>query len=498
MGSGASLEKASPEEVREVVHSLQKDHLATLRRAMSLLEKEPKGLQQMRSLAPCSGFQSVPVPRKVVSRLLEGLASVPSSANTQPWTVAVVQGQKRDLLAERFLQNHDAGKEGTALFEDLPKNMPERMAKQVRAYEESLTGQRKGCEFWGAPLHLALCAPVGPCLTEDPPVDGVFLDLGSALMALLFGAKDLGLGARVHFSAKLNATYREVLALEEDLFVVCGLSLGWPEAPTEIPAPTAAEITWCCDDRAFAAAPAPAPASPGEERGLLELVASRHCSHSLSDAPVPRCLVESVLQAANHVPSHSNSQPWAVTVIQGEARDRLSEAMLAHFDAGNDGGQSYKKYSTQNTERMQRGKDTYGEELYERLHGLNRDDKDGRRRVYRRNYEFWGAPILLLLRLPKAAVAGTFVDVGSYMFGVLVAMHSLGLGGKPLGSVAKFTELCRSVLGGHVVPEDEHLVCGICIGWPSDGRDPREKPDWFPSRLALDETTCWLADADWD
>ena len=38
-------------------------------------------------------------------------------------------------------------------------------------------------------------------------------------------------------------------------------------------------------------------------------------------------------------------------------------------------------------------------------------------------------------------------------FGVLVAMHSLGLGGKPLGSVAKFTELCRSVLGGHVVPE---------------------------------------------
>ena len=31
---------------------------------MSLLEKEPKGLQQMRSLAPCSGFQSVPVPRK--------------------------------------------------------------------------------------------------------------------------------------------------------------------------------------------------------------------------------------------------------------------------------------------------------------------------------------------------------------------------------------------------------------------------------------------------
>ena len=43
---------------------------------------------------------------------------------------------------------------------------------QVRAYEESLTGQRKGCEFWGAPLHLVLCAPVGPCLTEATWLSG--------------------------------------------------------------------------------------------------------------------------------------------------------------------------------------------------------------------------------------------------------------------------------------------------------------------------------------
>lgn len=39
-------------------------------------------------------------------------------------------------------------------------------------------------------------------------------------------------------------------------------------------------------------------------------------------------------------------------------------------------------------------------------------------------------------------------------YAILVAMHAYGLGGKPLGSVAKFTELCREVLGPEAMPED--------------------------------------------
>ena len=35
-----------------------------------------------------------------------------------------------------------------------------------------------------APLHILVTAPTGPCLKEDPPVDGVFLDMGSAMTAI--------------------------------------------------------------------------------------------------------------------------------------------------------------------------------------------------------------------------------------------------------------------------------------------------------------------------
>mmetsp|Transcript_48513 Transcript_48513/g.81584 ORF Transcript_48513/g.81584 Transcript_48513/m.81584 type:complete len:247 (+) Transcript_48513:1-741(+) len=236
----------------------------------------------------------------------------------------------------------------------------------------------------------------------------------------------------------------------------------------------------------------------GQDPGLLALIQSRHGSHSLDPAlPVPKDVIAAILAAARNVPSTNNSQPWCVTVIQGEARDRLSQRMLEEFDGGKDGGQTYKKYSAKNTPLMQKGKDTYGFELYEQRYGLDRDDKVGRRLKYRHNYELWGGPVLLLLNLPKNAVAGTYIDVGSYMYAILLGMHAYGLGGKPLGSVAKYTDTIREVLGAAAMPEDEHLICGICIGWPTGGRDPRTTPDWHPSRLGLDETTRWVVDAAW-
>ena len=63
-----------------------------------------------------------------------------------------------------------------------------------------------------------------------------------------------------------------------------------------------------------------------------------------------------------------------------------------------------------------------------------------------------------------------FFNVSASRYGILLAMHAYGLGGKPLGSVAKFTELCREVLGEEAMPQDEHLVCGSSDGcWALNG-----------------------------
>eukprot|EP00930_Biecheleria_cincta_P033599 TRINITY_DN23287_c0_g1_i1.p1 TRINITY_DN23287_c0_g1~~TRINITY_DN23287_c0_g1_i1.p1 ORF type:complete len:551 (+),score=69.97 TRINITY_DN23287_c0_g1_i1:51-1655(+) len=528
MGSGASTESLSaaitaapPDEIATILASLPKETRVKI--SKSLRESLPLGLRHIASRHSSYDFDSSrPVPQKVVQDILEGSRSLPTSANTQPWTIIVAQGAKRDQLSEKMLQKFDAGDDGQAQYASLPENMVERMNKAINDYErqffEEYLGLERGdkagrrqkerpsYEFWGAPVHLLLCAPHKQCVAEG--VDGVLIDMGTLLTAILMAAHSCGLGGNAQFSvAKYHIICREVLGqeqLQDDLLLVCGISIGWPKSgrdprtkPGFFPARLGVEETtcWSCDSAWLSAGVG---AAGSGDHSLLQLIHSRHCSHSLDTArAVPKDMIYAILESALNVPSISNSQPWSITVIQGEARDKLSKRMLEEFDSGKDGGQTYKKYSAENTPQMQKGKDTYGYELYEQKHGLARDDKVGRRQKYRPNYEFWGAPVLLLLRLPKNAVAGTFIDAGSFMYAILLAMHSYGLGGKPLGSVAKFTDICREVLCKEAMPEDEHLVCGICIGWPTDGRDPRVTPDFFPSRLTLDETTRWVVDSSW-
>mmetsp|Transcript_54621 Transcript_54621/g.97092 ORF Transcript_54621/g.97092 Transcript_54621/m.97092 type:complete len:535 (-) Transcript_54621:1908-3512(-) len=484
----------------------------------------PLGLRHIASRHCTHSFDPLrPVPRDVLHDILEATRSLPSSANTQPWQIIVTQGATRDRLVEKMLQKFDAGDDGEAQYKNRPGDMIDRMQKACdnygrQFYEEHFgvpRGDKAGrrgkyrpnYEFWGAPVHLILCAPYQQAVVEA--VDGIFLDMGTLLTAICLGAHSHGMGAKPQFSvAKYHGVCREVLGqqLPDDMFVVCGLSIGWPLdgrdprlQPDFFPTRLSVDETtrWvACDSQWLSAAEGAW--GDGDPHTLLQLIHSRHGSHSLDPArPVSKDIISAILDAARNVPSTNNSQPWCVSVIQGEARDRLGKRMLADFDAGKDGGQTYKKYSAANTPLMQKGKDTYGYELFEKRYGLERGDMAARRVKYRYNYELWGAPLLLLLNVPKNAVAGTFIDIGSYMYAILLGMHAYGLGGKPLGSIAKFTDIIRDELGTAVMPEDEHLVCGICIGWPTDGRDPRTTPDWFPSRFTLEEYVQWSVDSTW-
>ena len=98
--------------------------------------------------------------------------------------------------------------------------------------------------------------------------------------------------------------------------------------------------------------------------------------------------------------------------------------MLDHLAIGNGRRQACKKYSTQNTARMRKGKDQYGFKIFEERHKLDRDDKNGHHKKYRPKDNFWGILMLLPIQAPKTAAAGTSVDVGSFMYAALVGMQS--------------------------------------------------------------------------
>lgn len=57
----------------------------------------------------------------------------------------------------------------------------------------------------------------------------------------------------------------------------------------------------------------------------------------LSPQPVPRAVLEQLLEAANWAPSHGLTEPWRFIVFEGEARRALAEAAVSTMAAPGEG-----------------------------------------------------------------------------------------------------------------------------------------------------------------
>jgi len=218
----------------------------------------------------------------------------------------------------------------------------------------------------------------------------------------------------------------------------------------------------------------------------LELIASRHCTREFDSArPVPRSMIERVLAAAVHAPSSQNNQPWSVIVLAGDQRNALSDALLKVYDEDNDAVHKKPDYANRPLAlppRLQAAVTAFGQGYYRDTLGIERTDPAARRAVYRRNYEFWGAPVHMILHGPEQAVAGTYLDFGLFMQSLLLGFHALGLGAIPQFSVAAYAPTVRSALG---LPDQCKIVCGLSVGWPAF------TPQYAPSRMPLQDFTEW-------
>lgn len=72
------------------------------------------------------------------------------------------------------------------------------------------------------------------------------------------------------------------------------------------------------------------PAAQPEARALLEALRSRRSIRAFQERPVPREILEQLLEAATWAPSADNLQPWRFVVLQGERKLELA-AVLRRF-----------------------------------------------------------------------------------------------------------------------------------------------------------------------
>ena len=188
-------------------------------------------------------FLSKEIPAELLRRLLDAARHAPSGANTQPWQVAVVTGQKKQELQQRITQAFAAGEASVKDYAYYPENwqLPykNRRTDCGRQLYDALHIERQDHERrkeqWIA-NYRSFDAPVMLIFfIHQSLATGSYLDYGMFLQSLMLAAVAEGLGTCPQAAlGEYPAIVREVLVYDATWLVLCGMALGYPDTEAAV------------------------------------------------------------------------------------------------------------------------------------------------------------------------------------------------------------------------------------------------------------------------
>ena len=190
-------------------------------------------------------FTAKPVPREVLTHLLELAARSPSGTNTQPWKVYVLQGASRDTLVDKVCAAHDeirANPDMANEYREAYDYYPEKWVSPFidRRRENGwslygLLGIGKGDKDKMHAQHQRnyrfFDAPIGLMFTLDKVMGrGSLVDYGMFLQTLMVAAR--GHGLHTCPQAAWNGFAKIILphiGAGDNEMLVCGMALGYAD-----------------------------------------------------------------------------------------------------------------------------------------------------------------------------------------------------------------------------------------------------------------------------
>jgi nitroreductase len=186
---------------------------------------------------------------------------------------------------------------------------------------------------------------------------------------------------------------------------------------------------------------------------VTEAIESRRSIGKVKQEPVPRELVEQVLESAVHAPNHGITEPWRLHVFTGKGRGELARALAE-------------------TARVMAEEEGEEEELV-----AGRISRD-RKKPFR-------APVVIAV-LSEAGrdeveTIENYASCCAAVQNMQLTAHSLGLGGIWRTGSAAYHPDMRRFFG---LKEGDHIVGYLYLGYPDMGPRPRR-------RKPVEQKTVW-------
>ena len=201
------------------------------------VEEAIRGRQSIRA------YLDQPVPRDVITRILETSGRAPSGSNIQPWKVWVIEGAPLQQLTSEILAAYDTNGEGQREYNYYPQTWREPYQARrracgwglystlgiTRADKSGMHAQRRqNFNFFGAPMGLVF--------TIDRDLEtGSWLDCGMFIQTVMIAARQFGLETCPQAAfANFQEIIRRRFAVPETEMVICGMAIGYPDRDAKV------------------------------------------------------------------------------------------------------------------------------------------------------------------------------------------------------------------------------------------------------------------------
>ena len=176
--------------------------------------------------------------------------------------------------------------------------------------------------------------------------------------------------------------------------------------------------------------------------------------------PIPTQMLHKIFALAQQAPSNCNIQPWNVAVASGKSCQALRDKLVAAVEQQVAPNPDYSRTERFEGVFRQRQVDT-AVELYNNM-DIDRDDKKGRSWAMMRNFEFFDAPHVAFISMPKIFNESVAIDVGMYAQTLMLSMTAHGIASCAQASVSRYPDIIREHFG---LDDSLAVLIGISFGY---------------------------------
>lgn len=195
---------------------------------------------------------------------------------------------------------------------------------------------------------------------------------------------------------------------------------------------------------------------------IIDAIKMRKSIRGFKPNPVPKKIIEEILEIATRSPSAMNTQPWEFTIITGdvleEIRKKNIEKLISEPPHPDHIVMGWDKDSIYRRRQVDLAKQIF------QLMGIKKEDIDGKNRWMERGFRYFDAPVAIVISVDKSLTEnGPLLDIGAVIQTICLAALNYGLGTCIEDQGVMYPEVLREFAG---IPESKRIIISIAIGYP--------------------------------